>query len=129
MTRTAGRVVIPQNPKDKLELARAVFSKHITEGGASPLLQLRGVEIGLTSSKIEPALAQHEIAENLKREMEQAYRERDAHMNEIMDLTRKSIKLLKAIYADNPKKLGEWGVNVDDSTQPKKKKTIDTPKE
>lgn len=123
MARTSGRIVISKNPKEQLELAKAVFTKHITEGGNSPLMSLQGVEIGLTSSKIEPALAQHEIAENLKREMEQAYRQRDAHMEEIMDLTRKSIKLLKAVFADNPKKLGEWGVNVDDSAPTKKKNT------
>lgn len=121
MARTSGRVLIPSNPKENLDLARAIFSKHITEGGSSPLLQLQGVEIALTSSKIEPAIAQHDIAEEHKRKMELAYRERDAALAEIMDLTRKSIKLLKAVYSDNPKKLGEWGINVDDSPQAKPK--------
>ena len=41
---------------------------------------------------------------------------------EISDALKKSIALLKASYAANPKKLGEWGVNVDDSKQVKKPK-------
>lgn len=52
-----------------------------------------------------------------------AYRQRDILHEEVIDLTRKSIKLLKAVYADNPKKLGEWGINVDDSSKKKDSST------
>jgi hypothetical protein len=123
MARTPGRIVLSKNPKENLDVARAIFSKHISVGAASPLLQLQGVEIGLISSTIEPAIALHETAENLKRQMEDAYRQRDVYLTEIKKLTNKSIKILKAVYSDNPKKLGEWGINVDDSVQNRKKKT------
>lgn len=118
---TSGRVVFSRSPKTNLELARAIFSKHISMGGNSPLMQLQGVEIALTSSKIEPAIALHDAAENYKRQMEEAYRQRDVYLEEIMSLTRKSVKVLKAVYSDNPKKMGEWGINIDDTKQSQKK--------
>ncbi|MFA6152489.1 MAG: hypothetical protein WC716_14295 [Chitinophagaceae bacterium] len=118
--RTLGRIVIPRGAKEQLEMSRTLFAKHNTLGGASPLMQLEGLELALTASKIEPALALHETAENMKRQMENAYRQRDVALREIMDVTRKGVQLLKAVYTDNPKKLGEWGINVDDSQQAKK---------
>jgi hypothetical protein len=127
MAKKTGRVVVSQNAKKKLELARAIFTKHITEGGSSPLLQLQDAEIGLISSKIEPALALHEAAENLKLQTEKAYQQRDVAVDEIMELTSRCIKLLKTVYAKYPKKLADWGINIDDSPQPKKKNTGDTP--
>lgn len=128
MARTTGRVIVSQNPKKKLELARAIFSRHITEGGTSPLLQLQDADIATISSKIEPALALHETAENLKLQAENTYQQRDVAIDEIMQLTSRCIKLLKTVYAKYPKKLADWGINIDDSVQTKKK-TGNTPTE
>lgn len=123
MAKSTGRVVVPHNAKKKLELARSIFTKHITEGGSSPLLQLQDAEIALISSKIEPALALHDAAEKLKLQTEDAYQQRDVAIDEIMELVSRCIKLLKTVYAKYPKKLGEWGINVDDSALSKKKDT------
>lgn len=59
MTRTSGRIVISSNLKHQLELAKAIFSKHISEGSSSPLLSLQGVDIGASAAKIDTAMEQH----------------------------------------------------------------------
>ena len=60
---------------------------------------------------------------NHKRKMEEAYRQRDLLLPDISDITRTSIGLLKKIYSKNPKKLGDYGIDIDDS----KRKAVPTP--
>lgn len=52
--------------------------------------------------------------------MEESYRERDGKMPHIMSAVRGTGALLKAIFRQNPKKLGDWGFDIDDSSPIKK---------
>jgi hypothetical protein len=59
----------------------------------------------------------HTAAEDFKRKMEETYRERDISLPNIESAVRAASALLKGVYAKNPKRLGDWGFNVDDTKQ------------
>lgn len=119
MARTDGRVELGKNPEQKLKNAKSIAEKHHELGAKSPLKVLEDVDWALVQPKVEAALQAHEQAEDYKMKMEQAYRERDSAMPEIEKALKKSVNLLKASFGDNPKKLGTWGIQVDDSVKPK----------
>lgn len=124
MPRTKGRVVLSKNPKENLDLAKVVYDKHVALGAASPLKLLQDVDWAITGPKITPTLTQHNDAEFHKGEMEKNYAARDLNMPEIKKGLKQSINLLKATFGDNPKKLSDWGISVDDTPAPKPKKKL-----
>jgi hypothetical protein len=119
---TKGRIDIPQNVEKNLTLAQKVFDKHLADGNASLLNNLDEMDWGVTGTKIAECLKKHQEAEDYKRKMEEAYRERDLNLPEIQEILRASKSLLKASFPKNPKKLGEWGFMVDDTPKVKKQK-------
>jgi len=124
MNRTKGRVVLSKNPKDNLDVAKKIYDKHVSLGASSPLNVIEDFNWADTGPKIAPTLTDHNEAEFHKGEMEKKYANRDTRMPEIIAGVKKSINLLKASFSDNPKKLADWGINIDDSpkvkTTPKK---------
>lgn len=122
MAKTTGRVVIKKNPKDILDTSQKVFDKHTSLGTKSPLRILEDVDWSVTGPKIKPALDAHNLAEELKRQMEEQYSLRDAAMPEITKALKQSVNLLKSSFGDTPKKLAQWEIDVDDSPKAKKKK-------
>jgi len=122
MSRTRGRVVLTQNPKENLEIAKKIYAKHQELGASSPLLILEDVDWATIAPKIDVGLEAHTQAEYHKAEMEKQYAARDLQMPDVNKAVKQSIALLKASFGDNPKKLGDWGVQVDDSPKGKKPK-------
>jgi hypothetical protein len=122
-TRTKGRVVLSTNPKENLALAQVIYDKHVALGAASPLLLIEGIDWSVTGPKIAPTQNANTKAEDLKKQMEEQYALRDLSLPEIVKVMKMSIAFLKTSFGDNPKKLGDWGVNVDDSPKAKKTKT------
>jgi hypothetical protein len=116
------RVNIPANPKGLLELANKIFVKHDADAAASPLLSLQDIDLVAEQTKIATALVKHNEAENLRLQMEQAYKERDFLMQNTEKVIKNSRDLLTAIHRANMKRLGEWGFTVDHT--PKAKKTV-----
>jgi hypothetical protein len=119
---TKGRVDIPKNIEENLTLAQKVFDKHLFDGDASLLNNLDGMDWKVTGNKIAECLRKHQEAEDYKRKMEEAYRDRDLALPEIQEILRASKSLLKASFPKNPKKMGDWGFTVDDTPKVKKKK-------
>jgi len=126
MARTSGRVKLAANAGDKLQQASNVYNKHQELGDASPLNVSTDIHWDITGPKVAEALGKHNEAEAYKNKMEQAYRDRDMMMPEIEETLKNSRILLKALYAKNPKRLGEWGFEVDDSVQATAKATAKT---
>ena len=122
MARTKGRVVLSKNPKENLDLAQVIYNKHLELGADSPLKILEDINWAVVGPKIATTLNYHTQAEALKAESEKSYAERDKTLPEVVEALKQSIALLKASYGKNPKKLADWGVNVDDSPQVKKTK-------
>lgn len=123
MARTAGRIVISQNVEEMLTLASKVYQRHQEIGEASPLTNLDGISWSVVGPTIEQALAKQKEAEDYKNRMEQAYRERDLYTPAIKEAVTASRNLLKALNQKNPKRLADWGFEVNDSAQAAKTPT------
>ncbi len=113
---------MPRNPKESFELAEKIYAKHLQDGAASPLDQIEGFSWATTGPDIKTGLDYHIKAEELKGQMEQLYRQRDAIFKNVDAINKASGNFLKGKYVKNPKKLAEWGFEVDDT--PKAKKVI-----
>ncbi len=121
---TKGRIKIPRNPEDLLKLAAKVNAKHLADGSKSELNNLDETKYDWTkvSPNITQAQALHDKAEGFKGQMEQAYRERDAKMEPVKEHVTGSATYLKGKYSTQPKKLAEWGFEIDDTPKAPKKK-------
>ena len=120
MSKTKGRVEVPKNIEELLTLAAKVYKKHLDDAAESKLKMLEDYNWNDVGPKIANCLASHNLAEEHKAKMEAEYRKRDLLLPEIEGVLRSSKALLKGIYAKNPKKLGDWGFNIDDSAPVKK---------
>jgi len=117
MANTKGRIAISTNTVEMLDQATKVYTKHVADGVASPLNTLTDYDWAKTGPTIAIALAKHKEAEELKGKMEAAYRERDLLVPAIEEILKSSRNLLKALNSKNPKRITEWGFNVDDTTK------------
>jgi len=109
------RIAIPTNVGELLHLASLIFAKHQADGANSPLHALTEDHWDEYGPKIQEALAKHREAEEYTRKAEQAYRDRDRLVGDLDGLVKRSRDLLKAIFKKMPKKLGEWGFEVNDT--------------
>ena len=80
---TKGRVNIPQNIEENLTLAKKVYEKHLLDGQNSIIKNIDGMSWDESGKKIDKCLEKHLEAEELKRKMEEAYRERYNMLPEI----------------------------------------------
>ena len=124
MSTTKGRVLISRNPEGLLKLAARVYNKHLADGLTSELNNLDETEYDWvkTGPTIEPCLQLHDKAEAFKAQMEQTYRQRDVLLQNIDHHVKGSSTYLKGKYSKSPKKLGEWGFQVDDTPKSSRKK-------
>lgn len=120
--KTTGRIVVPTNVEGLLKLADSVFQKHLMLGTTSPLNALEDNKWSTAGPQVAYTLQKHLEAEDLRRRSEEAYKERDISLPLITDTVRDSAGLLKKINSKNPKRLGEWGFEVDDTPKAKGKK-------
>ncbi|OYU64690.1 MAG: hypothetical protein CFE22_17440 [Cytophagaceae bacterium BCCC1] len=109
------RVGIPINVQEILELAEIIKNKHLTDGQLSPLNSLTEHNWSTMGPRLEVCVQHHLKAEELRRQMELAYRERDAMLKPISETVKASRDLLMGVYRSSPKKLGEWGFMVSDN--------------
>lgn len=114
------RIIWQTNPKERLELADKVYSKHAADGEKSILNHVEGLNWAVTGPTIPMALKLHKEAEDLKGQMEKKYRERDLLIKAIDEDLDLSTTNIKATFAVNPKKMADYGYDVDDT--PKKLK-------
>lgn len=121
--RTQGRINIPTHPADLLDLAKKIHDKHVEDGDNSPLNAMQDYDWDTEGPKITTCKQNHDNAEEAAKKAEQHYRQRDVDLPAIKDIVRNSAALLKTIYAKNPKVLGDYGFDVDDTKQGKAKKT------
>ena len=112
MKKQTVRVVLPENPKEMLDLAAVIYEKHQAAGAQSPLAGLSWNDLG---PKITDAIKFHNEAEELRKQMEKSYEQRNLILAPIDDLVKQSRDLLKAIYRSEPRKMGDYGFVVNDT--------------
>jgi hypothetical protein len=104
------RVKIPtKRPVQLLDLAKKVQQRHLADGDASVLKVL---DWQTMSPAIDAALQAHEKAERLRREMLEAYQQRDLRIASVNDLVRDSRDILTGAFKKEMKVLGQWGYEV-----------------
>ena len=114
------RVVIPQNPEKAIALAKKVYDKHLADGTDSPLNVLKDHNWTDNGPKIAEAEDLNKQAKDLEKQVEKLYQDRDALLKTITATLRSSSQTLMGIYKSSPKKLGDWGYEVNDTPQKKK---------
>jgi len=117
MANTKGRITISTNTVEMLNQATKVYAKHLADGAASPLNALNDNDWAKTGPTVAIALAKHNEAEEFKGKMEAAYRERDLLTPSIAEILQSSRNLLKSINSKNPKRIAEWGFQIDDTAK------------
>jgi hypothetical protein len=121
MANSSFRVNIPKNAEELLDLAAKVYQKHTDLEDASPLNAMVSHKWADNGPNVATCLQLHKQAEELKRQAEEAYRQRDLLMGEITESVKASRDLLLGVYRETPKSLGEYGFEVDDSPRAAKK--------
>ncbi len=119
------RINIPKKPAELIGLAKRVNEKHLADGDSSPLKLLQKNAWSEVGPITATCLKAHEDAEALSRQAEELYRKRDTLLVQIDAAVKASRDVLTGIYRDEPKSLGNWGFEVDDS--PPKPKTKANP--
>lgn len=109
------RILIPTNVQEVLELAEIINAKHAADGATSPLNTLQDLKLTDIGPRLAACQQQHLKAEELRRQMELAYRERDVMLKPIAETIKASRDLLTGVYRTQPKRLGDWGFKVSDS--------------
>jgi hypothetical protein len=109
------RVQIPVTPSQLLDLAKKVQQKHVADGTSSPLHVL---DWAVAGPLIEKVNADHEKAEQLRREMHEAFQQRQLNMAELNDFVRSTRDVLAGKYRRQMKTLGQWGFRVLDNKVP-----------
>ena len=122
MANTKPRVNIPKNPAQKLDLASKIYAKHSSMSDTSPLNALQSHTWTANGPEVANAQTLHQQAEDYNRQAEEAYRKRDLLLSEIDESIKSTRDLLLGIYRDNPKELGQWGFEVDDTARAAAKK-------
>ena len=108
------RIQIPKNVQEVLELAEIINAKHTTDGESSPLNSLQDLNLKGIGTRVAACQVQHLKAEELRRQMELAYRERDAMLKPISETIKATRDLLLGVFRTQPKRLGDWGFTVSD---------------
>lgn len=124
MSNSRPRVKIPKNPEELLALASKVYAKHTNMLVTSPLNALQSHTWEVNGPQLLMASAFHQQAEEASRMAEEFYRKRDLILEEIDQSVKSSRDLLLSIYSANPKELGQWGFEVDDSVRPAATPTV-----
>ncbi len=113
MPRKNFRVKIPTDPSERIALAKAMLAKHVEMGADSPLGGMEDEE--KYGSALGSAAAQDAIADRTRKESETATGERNRHLPTVDEGIRARRDVLLGKFRSNPKKLTEYGFEVDDS--------------
>lgn len=105
-----------------IELAQDIADKDAELGVASPLASLNLSELLGEEGALKMAKDHHQNAKRLEKEVEKEYEQRDKFVDLLQKLIRRSRDILKGVHADEPKKLGDFGFEVNHTADPAKSK-------
>jgi hypothetical protein len=116
------RVNVPKNAEELLDLAAKIVKKKNELGRTSPLIAMVSHSWTENEPKVTTCLDLHKRAEELTRQAEEAYRQRDLQLVDIKESVLASRDVLLGVYRETPKVLGEYGFEVDDTARAAAKK-------
>lgn len=126
MSRNNFRVIIPDNPRQKIDLAKLAIEKHVADGPTSPLDVLDMADFTAKQTETD---TQDKLSVKLRKDSETATELRDIALGNnqgqnssipgtVDYYLRAVVSVLSGIYRNNPQRLGDWGFVVDTSPQP-----------
>ena len=125
MARYNFRVVMPRisEPAALLKLSGAVYDKHVKDGTTSPLRGEVADKWATTGPKLAGAATKQARIEELERELELLYQDRNLVLTEAEPIVKQSRDLLIGFYGvAKARNLGDHGFVVNDTpTSPKDK--------
>ncbi|MGI4865229.1 MAG: hypothetical protein ACRYFZ_15005 [Janthinobacterium lividum] len=118
------RIPVPglKDPLGVLNLTAAVGAGIIKAGKDSLLASPLATELQ-AAAKVLAALALHQRAKDLEKEIEKRYEQRDAVVAECLPLVQRGSKSLQvSLGTSQLRQMGDYGYTVDDSPRPPKAK-------
>src|SRR5437867_13172155 len=106
------RIEIPTNPSELAELAATIKAKNLSLGDASPV---KNMDWATNSPKIDKASAADKQANSLRTQSEEAAGERNSLLPDVTEFVRGCRDILQGLNRSNPRVLGSWGFEVNDS--------------
>lgn len=122
------RVVIPSNAIDLLQLAAAIYAKHLADGDASPLNMMQANKWTDNGPKIAEGITYHNQAEELKGQASLKIGQRDLLVPDVNESVKASRDVLLGVFRNNPRELISWGFTVNDTPKAAKKPNSTTSK-
>jgi len=113
------RVLLSLNHIEILKLANQILKKHNEDGPNSPLKALKDHSWEEEGEKINPCLSKHLEAEDYRKKMEEAYKERDRLLNPLTEIVKESRDKLVELYRSDLKQLEQWGFTIEDKPRSK----------
>ena len=117
------RVEIPTNATELIDLAGKVYKKHTELGPDSPLNAMVSHKWSDNGAKIAQAAALDKLAQDLKKQSEEAINKRNVLMPDIENSVKGSRDVLQGAYRETPRTLTQFGFEVIESARSVAKKT------
>ncbi|WP_320052875.1 hypothetical protein [uncultured Acetobacteroides sp.] len=111
------RALVPENPDKKGKLGDAILTKHAADGPESIIVHLVKDDI---KESIDNLNALSRRADELRREAEATYALRNLESKKVDKFIRSVRDVVNATFRDQPKKLTEYGFEVNEA-KPKAK--------
>ncbi|MFT5470967.1 MAG: hypothetical protein ACI8UO_006100 [Verrucomicrobiales bacterium] len=106
------KIKIPSNKEKIIELAQSIADQDAELGAGSPLASLNWGELLGDAGALKLAKEHHQAAKKLEKDVEKEYEDRDKFVAGLLKLVRRSRDILKGVHAEEPKKLGDFGFEV-----------------
>ena len=106
------KIVIPGHPDKKAMLAGDIVKRASQDGELSPIKVLISKDI---SDKIEAIQQKTKQANEFRRQSEVLIEERDLLVKDVEQFIRSCRDILGGLYPNEPKKLTEYGFEVDET--------------
>lgn len=112
MAKSSFRVPLPTDPSESIALLKKVKVEHDSLGASSPLAGMKWTSI---ASALAAADQQDGLSDTLRKDAEKATEARDAQMPIVVQALRSARDVLIGLNPTNPRVLGDYSFNVDDT--------------
>jgi hypothetical protein len=104
---------IPREPYKIGALGESILAKHTADGASSIISVLVKDDVKVSVANLKELTKR---AEELRRQGEEAYAQRDQEAKKVEQFLRSVRDVVNASFPDEPKKLTEYGFEVDETT-------------
>jgi hypothetical protein len=123
------RIVYPPEFEELVQLFKDIKTQHdsyapVATSPLEPFLVKYEINLNTQLLKVDSAETKHDDRNQAQRDAEDLREDRDTLFNPVMEHVRKIGQYLKGLNVENPKELGDWGYDVDESPRDPKFRTV-----